>query len=138
MSGFDTQLKVRFGDVDPAGIVYFPKIYGYIHEAFEDLWELHVGARYYQLLQDQQIGFPLVHSEVNFKRPLRFGDRPVVRISCTHLGYSSLGLRYVFRVLDEVCLEATMTVACVDLDGLRPRAVPEEFRSKFELIMEEV
>ena len=42
---FVTQLQVRFGDVDPAGIVYFPKIYDYIHEAFEDLWNVHMGVR---------------------------------------------------------------------------------------------
>ena len=136
MSGFDTQLKVRFGDVDPAGIVYFPKIYDYIHEAFEDLWDTHVGARYYQLLLERKIGFPLVHSEVDFKHPLRFGDRPIVRVTCTHLGYSSLGLSYRFTVGDTVCLIATMTVACVELDGMKPRPVPDEFRVKFEEIME--
>ena len=70
MSAFKLQQKVRFGDVDPAGIVYFPRIYDYIHEAFEELWETHVGARYYALLLERRMGFPLVHSEVSFTAPL--------------------------------------------------------------------
>ena len=70
MKTFTCQQQVRFGDVDPAGIVYFPRIFDYLHGAFEELWEVHVGARYYHLLLEQRIGFPLVHSEVEFKSPL--------------------------------------------------------------------
>ncbi len=136
MSAFVTQLKVRFGDVDPAGIVYFPKIYDYIHEAFEELWDEHVGARYYHLLLDREVGFPLVHSEVDFRRPLRFGDRPLVRVTCTKLGRSSLGLHYVFTVNDELCVDAHMTVVCVSLPGLKSRRIPDETRERFEAIME--
>ena len=137
MKTFDTQLQVRFGDVDPAGIVYFPKIYDYVHEAFEDLWEVHVQARYYQLLLEQRIGFPLVHSEVGFKKPLRFGDRPIVRVSCWKLGRTSIGLHYRFFVGDDVHVDAKMSVVCVDLENMKPIPVPDGFRRRFEEIMEE-
>ena len=133
---FTTQQKVRFGDVDPAGIVYFPKIYDLVHEAFEDLWDVHVGKRYYHLIGEGRIGFPLVHSEVAFKAPLRFGDRPVVRITAFKVGRTSLGLRYRFTVDDKLCVDAHMTVCCVDLDGLRPREIPEQYRERFEAILE--
>jgi 4-hydroxybenzoyl-CoA thioesterase len=136
VKSFDTQLQVRFGDVDPAGIVYFPKIYDYIHEAFEDLWEVHVQVRYYQLLLEEKVGFPLVHSEVDFKAPLRFGDRPIVRITCTKLGGSSIGLRYRFLLGEDVHVDARMTVVCVQLDGMKPLAIPTRFRERFERIME--
>jgi 4-hydroxybenzoyl-CoA thioesterase len=136
VKSFDTQLQVRFGDVDPAGIVYFPKIYDYIHEAFEDLWEVHVQVRYYQLLLEEKVGFPLVHSEVDFKAPLRFGDRPIVRITCTRLGGSSIGLRYRFLLGEDVHVDARMTVVCVRLDGMKPFAIPARFRERFERIME--
>ena len=78
---FDTVIQVRFGHVDPAGIVYFPRIFDYLHDVFEEVWEEHVGQRYYHLLLDRKIGFPLVHSEVDFERPLRFGDRPLVSVT---------------------------------------------------------
>ncbi len=136
MRTFDVQLKVRFGDVDPAGIVYYPKIFDYIHEAFEELWDAYVGARYDQLLLERRIGFPLVHSEVEFHHPLHFGDRPIVRISCRRLGRSSIALRYRFHVGDRVCLEAKLTVVCVRLEGLAAIPVPEEYRAKFEALME--
>lgn len=133
---FECQQNVRFGHVDPAGIAYFPKIYDFIHEAFEELWQLHVGERYYSLLQERRIGFPLVHSDVDFRRPLRFGDRPLVRITCFKLGRSSLGLRYVYRVDDQVCVDARMTTVCVELDTLAPLAIPDQYRARFEELLE--
>lgn len=134
---FVTQLQVRFGDVDPAGIVYYPRIFEFVHEAFEELWDVHVGKRYYHLLAEQRLGFPLVHSEVDFKRPLRFGDRPLVRVTCFKLGRSSMGLRYVFTVDEEVCVEARMTVVCVELAGLEATPIPEQYRARFEAILED-
>ena len=67
MTVFSTVVPIRFGHVDPAGIAYFPRIYDYIHEVFEDVWDVHVGERYYSLLMNQRIGFPTVHSEVIFR-----------------------------------------------------------------------
>lgn len=137
MSSFTTQQQVRFGHVDPAGIAYFPRIFDYVHEAFEELWEEHVGARYYHLLGEKRIGFPLVHSDVDFKHPLHFGDRPIVRVTCFKLGDSSLGLRYVYTVNDVVCVDARMTTVCVHLETMKPFSMPSEYRSKFAELLEE-
>lgn len=135
MAAFLTTQSVRFGHVDPAGIAYYPRIYDYIHEAFEELWEAHVGARYYELIGERKLGFPLVSSTVDFASPLRFGDRPQVEVTCFHLGRSSLGLRYVYRVGERVCVDARMTTACIDLVTMKPVPMPEPYRSKFEAIM---
>ncbi len=136
MNTFNTVIQVRFGHVDPAGIVYFPRIYDYIHDVFEEVWEKHVGRLYYQLIIDEKIGFPLVHSEVDFLRPLRFGDLPVVSVSCRKVGRTSISLRYVFTVGGEKCLEARMTTVGVRLETMESLAVPEAFRERFALILE--
>ena len=133
---FTTQLQVRFGDVDPAGIVYYPRIFDYIHEAFEELWDVHVGKRYYYVLGEERLGFPLVHSEVDFRHPLRFGDRPIVRVTTSAIGRSSIGLHYRFHLDDVLCVDARMTVVCVKLDGLVSTPVPPAYRAKFEEILE--
>ena len=136
MKPYQTVLQVRFGHVDPAGIVYFPRIYDYVHDVFEELWEKHVGQRYYHLLLERRIGFPLVHSEADFRSPLRFGDRPVVCVTRFRLGRSSLGLRYRFLLADEVCVDARQVTSCVDLESMRPIEIPPEFRKRFEELQE--
>ena len=136
MSAFTTVIQVRFGHVDPAGIVYFPRIYDYLHDVFEELWEKHVGERYYRILCDDKVGLPLVHSEVDFQHPLRFGDRPVVRVTCFQLGRSSLGLRYRFTLDEVLCVDARMTTVCVDLDTMKSIEMPAKYRARFEAIRE--
>jgi 4-hydroxybenzoyl-CoA thioesterase len=133
---FVTQLDVRFGDVDPAGIAYYPRIFEFIHQATEALWDVHVGRRYFYLLSEERLGFPLVHSEVQFKHPLNFGDRPIVKITVFKVGTSSLGLRYKFYVDDVECVDARMTVVCVALDGLAPKPIPPAYRDKFEELLD--
>ena len=137
MKGFEYPLSVRFGDVDAAGITYFPNIYGFLHDAFEALWERHVGIRYHELIAVRRLGFPLVHSEVDFHAPLRFGDRPLVRVTCTRLGTSSLGLRYRIENAGTFAVDARHVTACVALDSLAPVRFPDEFRPRFEQIFED-
>ena len=137
MSAYNTVIQVRFGHVDPAGIAYFPRIFDYVHDVFEEIWEKHVGTRYYHLLLDQRVGYPLVHSEVDFRKPLRFGDRPVVSVTCFKLGRTSIGLRYRFMMGEEVHLEARMVTVCTRTDTMEPFAIPDEFRKRFELILEQ-
>lgn len=136
MSAYSTVVQVRFGHVDPAGIAYFPRIFDYVHDVFEALWEEHVGTRYYHLLLEQKIGFPLVHSDVDFKKPLQFGDRTVVSVTCFKLGHSSLGLRYRFILADVLHVEARMITACIRTDTMKSIAIPEPFRRRFELLLE--
>lgn len=136
MSAYNTVIQVRFGHVDPAGIAYFPRIFDYVHDVFEEVWELHVGTRYYSLLLDQKVGFPLVHSEVDFKKPLRFGDRPVVSVTCFKIGTSSIGLRYRFMMGDEIHLEARMITVCTHTETMKTFPIPDEFRRRFEVLLE--
>jgi 4-hydroxybenzoyl-CoA thioesterase len=136
VSEFRTRLAVRFGHVDPAGIAYYPRLFDYVHEAFEDLWERHVGERYYDIVGVQGIGFPTVNAEVDFRRPLRFGDEPEIAITCFRLGSASLGLRYRFLLDDEVCLDARMTTVCVRLGEFSSLPIPDPYRAKFEQIRE--
>lgn len=138
MTPFETTLQVRFGHVDPAGIVYFPRIFDYLHDVFEEVWEEHVGTRYYHLLLEKHVGFPLVHSDVDFNHPLRFGDRPEVLVTCFKVGRSSLGLRYRIRKDDITCVDARLVTVCVDTETMTTLEIPQEFRDRFAEIFEEL
>ncbi|MEH6472271.1 MAG: thioesterase family protein [Halopseudomonas sp.] len=132
---FITRHLVRFGDVDPAGIAYFPRIHNYIHESFENLWEEYIGARYYHVIQNERVAFPMAHSDVDFKHPLQFGDRPLVKVTCFKLGRSSLGLRYIFEVNGKVCVDARTTTVCINADSFKSIEIPAAYRGYFQRIM---
>ena len=138
MPAHTTPIQVRFGHTDPSGIVYFPRIYEALHDVFEDLIERHLGERYHHILLEKKLGFPLVHSRVDFRRPLRFGDRPTVRVTCFHLGTSSIGLRYVFELDHVLCVDARQTTALTDLTTMKSRPLPDAWRARFEELREEL
>ncbi len=131
---FITRHLVRFGDVDPAGIAYFPRIHNFIHESFENLWEDYIGVRYYHLIQNERVAFPMAHTDVDFLRPLQFGDRPIVKVTCFKLGRSSLGLRYQFEVEGRLCVDARTTTVCINADTFKSIEIPPVYREHFERI----
>ena len=60
----------------------------------------------------------------------------MVSASCFMLGTSSLGMHYVFRIGDLICVDARMTTVCTDLEAMKSVPIEEKFRRRFELIME--
>ena len=68
------RLEVRFGDCDPAGIVYFPRFYDFFHDAMETWFPARLGLRYAELVVGRKIGFPAVHTEADFSAPCALGE----------------------------------------------------------------
>lgn len=90
MEPFRATITVRFGDVDRAGIVYFPRFLNYIHIALEEFFSNVVGIDYPMLIQEHGLAFPTVHLEMDFIRPLRYGDRVAVEVVPEKLGKTSV------------------------------------------------
>ncbi len=129
---FQTQIKVRFGDVDRAGIAYFPRIVGYFHFAFEDFWENYIGTPYHEVINKEKLGFPSVHLEVDFIKPLNFGELLTAEVSCLRMGKSSVDFRYVLKRGKTACVSAVITHVAVDMRNFKPRAIPAKYRKKFD------
>jgi len=121
-------IEVRFGDCDPAGIIYFPRYFDFFHQAMESWFPRHLGLGYESLIRGQRLGFPAVHTEADFRRPSRFGERVEVAMRVLAVGGSSITFGYEVSG-PEGELRATGRSVCVvmDLDPNSPtheRAVP--------------
>ncbi len=130
---YRTKIPVRFGDVDHAGIVFYPQFFIYFHEAFEDFFDDNLIA-YHQLLSERRIGFPTVHIKNDFSLPLRYGDALDIELSVPKLGTRSAIFRYVgYRHRDGLkSCEAEITCACVNLDTFKACDIPDDLRALFE------
>jgi 4-hydroxybenzoyl-CoA thioesterase len=130
---FRTQIAVRFGDIDHAGIVYYPQFFIYFHEAFEDFFGDN-GQNYPQLLNQRRIGFPTVHIEADYKLPLRYGDSLDVELSVPHVGDKSAVFRYLgFRHQDGLkACSAEITCACVNMESFKAMTIPDDLRALFQ------
>jgi 4-hydroxybenzoyl-CoA thioesterase len=131
---FEFEKKVRFGEIDEAGIVYYPRFFNYYHLAMEEFFEGAVKVPYPEVIKRWQVGFPTVHVEADFLSPLHYGDTMTIAMSIAKIGRSSLHARYrVTRKPDGVlAAEARLTTVCVDMKSFRARSIPDELRRVFE------
>src|SRR5207244_8922551 len=90
---FTTTILVRFGDLDPAGIAYYPRLVNFLHESFEDFFVGHVGRPYPEVYREG-IGFPTVKVEMEFLSPVRYGDHVVGGVVVERVGRSSVQIGY--------------------------------------------
>jgi 4-hydroxybenzoyl-CoA thioesterase len=130
------RVVVRFGDCDPAGIVYFPRFFDIFHAAMETWFEARLGLRYAGMVTGRKIGFPAVHTEADFKAPCALGDAIAVELRVARLGRSSIVLVYAVRgERGDLRLTGATTCAVMDLDPASPsyrRAVeiPADLRER--------
>jgi YbgC/YbaW family acyl-CoA thioester hydrolase len=128
---YRAQLKVRFGDIDHAGIVYYPRVLHYFHVAMEEFFEEALGIDYPQVLERHRFGLPTVHLETDFRRPLRYGDRIEVAVEVEEVGESSIRWRYTaYKQGDpEPVAEGRTVTVALDLDRFAKRPIPDWLRA---------
>lgn len=130
---FTHRFTVRFEDVDYARVVYYPRLFGYCHNAFEEFFAQEGGITYAQLLTERGVGFPTVHCEADFRGPLRFGDRVTVMMEALQISQRSITCRYRFHVNDqsEPSAELKVVTAAIDMQTFRPTEMPEALKALF-------
>jgi 4-hydroxybenzoyl-CoA thioesterase len=125
-----TRITVRFGDCDPAGLVYYPVIFHYCHVAMEEFFAGRCGIPYHKLMADERIGFPTVNTRAEFFVPLVYGDEAEVKVAVKRVGESSLVLEYsISRASDStLCARSENVHVCMNLDTRRPVPIPASYR----------
>jgi 4-hydroxybenzoyl-CoA thioesterase len=131
---YRARLKIRFGDIDQAGVVYYPRFLHYFHVGLEEFFTAEAGMDYARVLLEHRFGFPAVHIEADFRRPLRYGDEIDVEVKIARVGKASVDWRYaVYRVGEaEPVAVGQVITAGIDLDTFRTRDVPDWLRGPLE------
>ena len=134
---YRTRFPVRFGDVDSAGIVYYPRFLHFCHIGMECYFRDVHGRPYPEMIHPDRddLGFPTVHIEADFRRPLRYGDEVEVEVEIEKVGRSSVV--WLFRVgavapddadRGEPNFEARIVTVATKLSTLEKVAAPEWLR----------
>ena len=126
---FTTSILVRFGDLDPAAIAYYPNLVNFLHVAFEDFCTGHLGRPYPELYREG-VGFPTVKLEMEFLSPVRYGDQVEVGVAVERLGRSSVHLRYEGSVDGRPVFRAHSVAGVVDLRSFASMPLPDWLRER--------
>lgn len=127
---FRRRQTVRFGDVDRAGMVYYPRLLHYLHVAMESFFAEVLGIDYPRFLAEHRLGFPTVHLEADFRLPLRYGDEIEIEAVVEEIGRSSVTWRYEIFRDGEPAAAARLVTVNLDLDAAVKRELPQWLRER--------
>lgn len=123
---------VKWGDCDPAGILYTPRVFDYITEAVEAWFHDVGGVHWMELIADGQ-GAPTVHTSVDFRTPMPPGLILKVGVLLEKIGGSSLSFRILGDGADGVrYFEGRLVSVTMDFTTRRSMPIPADLRARAE------
>lgn len=121
-------IEVRFQEVDAAGIVFFPRIIAYFHDAYVGLLADR-GFPLNEVLERGEWLAPIRHAEADFRRPVKFGEPFVVRLTEATFGESAMTLCWSLCSAGSGEVHATGKTVHVFVDrSFHRMQVPENLR----------
>ena len=139
---FGLTRQIDFAKTDMAGIMHFSNFFRFM-EAAETAFFRPLGHSIYPK-DFHTVGWPRVHADCDFKRPLRFEDLVEIHLLVRAKGEKSLTYTFIFRKLNEApareVARGSVVAACVSRDkpGGKMTAVtiPPEIASLIEVAPE--
>jgi 4-hydroxybenzoyl-CoA thioesterase len=133
---FATEVTVRFGDCDPAGIVFYPRYFEMINNLVED-WCAHgLGMSFRELHMERGLGLPTVHVETSFVAPSELGDMLRAELRVQKIGGASTTLQVrLAGPAGEDRVRASLVLALTDLKERRAVPIPEALRESIRAFM---
>jgi 4-hydroxybenzoyl-CoA thioesterase len=89
---FEKHHRIRFGQCDPSGIIFFPQYFELFNSHVEDWFAEALGVPFAHLIGQRRLGLPTVHLETDFRAISRMGDEVLLVLHVAALGTRSLTL----------------------------------------------
>lgn len=120
-----THLPIRFADIDALGHVNNAVFLSYMEIARTTFWADCVGP-----VRVQEIDFLVARVEIDYRRPVLFGDALSCDLWLVKIGRTSFTVGYTFTVDGEAVAEARTVLVFIDLATGAPKPVPDSFRER--------
>ncbi|MEC9249628.1 MAG: thioesterase family protein [Pseudomonadota bacterium] len=133
---FTHRHKVGFADVDPAGIVFYPRYFEMINATIEN-WFSSVGYGFDQMILQDGYAVPTATIQVDFKTPSRLDDLVELELQLVRLGRSSIGLQINIQCEGELRAVVQQTLVFIRMEGNKPVRIPDSLRAGLERSMED-
>ncbi len=127
MKDFYIEKKIYYHDTDAGGVVYYGSYLKHLEESRTEYFSS-IGVDLVKYAKNGLI-FPVVHLEMDYKKPARYGDTIKVFTWPENIGNASLALKQEIRLGETLLVICKVTWACVNI-ALKPTRIPEEIRSK--------
>ena len=125
---FRHEMRVSWGDCDPARIVYTGKLPAFALEGINAWWEAHLGVDWYRMELDRNVGTPFVHLSLDFCAPVTPRHRLILHVWPHRLGTTSIDFRVDGEQDETLCFSGFFTSVFIVADAFRKSPPPVEIR----------
>lgn len=136
---FKAQRRVEFSDTDMAGIMHYSNFFRFMETAEHGFYRS-LGFSVVEPNIDPRVGWPRVHAECDYRKPLRFEDLVEIHLLVTEKRAKSLSFQFRFRKLNgnasEEVARGALTIVCVAhaADGtMKAVPIPETIAEKIQV-----
>ena len=125
---------VRFGECDPAGVVYYPVFFNWFHELMEAWFETSLGISYAQCIQ--KVGFPAKETNAVFFRPVALGESVDLHMHLSQLSPRSFRMDIEVKSQEKTKAKGYVVCVCIGVspDGFQfaPQEIPPDLYTKMQ------
>ena len=123
--------RIYYHDTDAGGVVYYANYLKHLEEARFEFCLLK-GVSMVESAKEGAI-FPVVHFEIDYKSPARYGDIIRIFTDIEKIGFSSIHFLQEIKKGELALVKAKTVWACVN-EALKPQAIPDKIKKALQKI----
>nr|WP_314626560.1 thioesterase family protein [uncultured Noviherbaspirillum sp.] len=128
---FATKVTVRFGDCDPAGIVFYPRYFEMVNNLVEDWCAQGLDMSFREMHLERGLGLPTVQIDTSFVAPSELGEVLQAELRVQKLGGASLTLAVRLAGPDgKDRVRASLVLVMMHLKERRAVRIPDALRER--------
>src|SRR3954454_2295266 len=124
MADFVHELRVRYGECDPQGIVFNPNYLAYFDHTVTELWRASAMGGW-EAMVERGLDVVVGEANVRFRAPARFDDVIAIHARVAKLGTTSATLEMDVRRDGELLVEGWLRQVFVDAKTWRKTEIPD-------------
>lgn len=133
------EIRVTWGDCDPAKIVYTGRIPWFALDAINSWWVENLGGDgWFQMELDRNVGTPFVRLEMDFRAPITPRHPLVCHVWPVRLGETSITFRVDGMQDGTLCFSSRTVSVFIDAAAFTKRTPPDDMRAVIERLLPDV
>jgi 1,4-dihydroxy-2-naphthoyl-CoA hydrolase len=131
---FIHKIKINFFDCDPAGILFYARVFQICHSAYEAMIQSFALKEDYWNNSDYVV--PISSSEAKYHKPIKYDDTITTELTVEQIKSSSFELGYICKnESGEVCVKVKTIHVFVDKQTWKKREINKEVKAGLEKVI---
>ncbi|HIG64473.1 MAG: tol-pal system-associated acyl-CoA thioesterase [Gammaproteobacteria bacterium] len=124
---FNWPIRVYYEDTDVGGVVYYANYLKFYERARTEMLRA-MGFEQDELISSESVIFAVRSVKVDYLKPARFNELLDISACLSLVNAASLTFEQSVTRNDELLSTATIRIACLDSNTLRPRHIPDDLK----------